>query len=155
MLAQQLREYFTKQLQSTKSDFLNDMAAFEEGQLAVSPGGSARSPLDLAVEVAYVNRRMSQRIRGEEPEKWPDSGWMKAPADFDGVAAREAVASSIDEVIAAWSALPDDELMRPIQLATEVTNPLDLVVLVCTHTGYHDGQLNYLQSFYGDVKLHW
>ncbi len=149
-----VQAFFSKQLESVKSDYLKDLKAFALEQRGTSPGGSARTPLDLTYEVAHVNRRLAKRIRGDEVEPFPNDGWMKAPEGY-GTTASEAFASSMDEVIQAWNNLPENELFRPIQLAKEVTHPLDLVWMVCYHTGYHDGQLNYLQSFYGDEKVHW
>ncbi|MEZ0327939.1 MAG: DinB family protein [Fimbriimonas sp.] len=149
----EIQDFFTQRLEAVKSDFLKDLDAFTPDQQSSSPGGSARTPLDLAYEVAFVNNRMAARIRGDEVGPFPQ-GWMKAPEGY-AAKAREEFAASMDAIISAWSSLPPNELLRPIQLPTEVTHPLDLMYLVCYHTGYHDGQLNYLQSFYGDEKIHW
>ncbi len=149
-----VKAFFAEQLETVKGDFLADLTALEGSQVNTAPGGVARTPLDLAYEVSFVNRRMGKRIRGEAVEPFPE-GFMRAPEGYDLEAAKLDFSSTMDELIATWDNLPADELFRPIQLPTEVTHPIDLVWLACYHTGYHDGQLNYLQSMYGDEKVHW
>jgi hypothetical protein len=155
MQAQDVKQFFRTQLETAKSDYLKDLDAFEVGQLGASPGGSARTPLDMTFEIAHVNRRLAKRIRGEQVEPFKFEGWMKAPEGYEATA-KEAVSSSFDEVIEAWQNVPENELMRTIPLPDgTTTNPLDLIWTVTYHTGYHDGQLNYLQSMGGDEKVHW
>jgi len=58
--------------------------------------------------------------------------------------------------MAALRGLSDEELDR------EVTAPwgapfkaLFLAGVVASHMEYHGGQVNYIQSLYGDAEMHW
>ena len=82
---------------------------------------------------------------------------MKAPDEFriKEVAISD-FSASVDEVIAAWDAVPDSEIEREIVLPSgDTTNPMKLAGLAFFHTGYHDAQLNYLQAIFGDEAVHW
>ena len=126
-------------------------------QLSAKQGGEARCAYDFTYEVAYVNRRIAKRLRGETPEPWQAEGWVVCPADFMAKdKARADIAESLDEVLQEWEKLDPAEMNKEIQLANgSKTNPIDLAYMCAYHTGYHDAQLNYIQALQGDSKMHW
>lgn len=138
------------------NNYLADLEALTPDQLNTSPGGVARTAYDYTYEVAYVNRRIATRMRGETPEPFPQ-GWMIAPDEFrHRTTAVDAVKDSVDQVLQAWDAIPISEIDREIPLANGAkTDPADLMFLAANHTSYHDAQLNFLQSLLGDGKMHW
>ena len=151
-----MKAFFTEKLQGAKRAYLDDLNAMSEDDLGTSPGGAARTAFDYTYETSFVNRRVACRLRGEDPGAFPNDGWMKAPNEAKSKqAAIENFSASMDEVIAAWDALPETDLDRAIPLANGQTNPLDVVFLCVYHTGYHDAQLNYVQSLNGDTKMNW
>ena len=146
-----LKAFISERLANLKKIFLNDFAELSEGQRSLSPGGTARTANDMAFEIAYFNRRLAKRIRNEEVEVYPYEGWIKAPAGYAGAD----LESSFDDLMQAWEQLPPEDLLREIPLATEISNPLDLIFMAIMHGGYHDGQLNYIQTLHGDSAPHW
>ena len=151
-----VRELISKQLESARDRYVSDLDAIDEPLLGKSPGGVARSPYDFTYEVAYVNRKIAKRLRGEIPEVVDMQGWIKAPEDFrEKAVAMESFKSSTDEVIAAWNAIPENELTKKIELPSGESTPFNMATLCLGHIVYHDAQLNYLQSLTGDDEMHW
>lgn len=156
MTPTEMKAFFAEKLREVKGAYLDDLNAMSDDDLGTSPGGAARTGFDYTYETAYVNRRIAKRLRGEEPEPFPGDGWMKAPDEAKSKqAAIDSLTASMDEVIAAWDALPENDLGRVIPLAKGQTNPLDMAFLCVYHTGYHDAQLNFVQSLKGDTKMNW
>ena len=156
MANEKVKEFIRKQIEDARDDYVKDLEALPEETLANSQGGSARTAFDFTHEVAFVNRRIAMRLRGETPPDVADEGWIKAPAEFQTKAAAiEDLRSSMDEVLAAWDALPAEDMMKPIRLKTRQGSALEFAYMCAHHTGYHDAQLNYLQSLQGDMEVHW
>jgi hypothetical protein len=156
MSLETVKMYLSKQLEESRDGYLKDLEAMSEDDLVSGIGGLERKGIDFSYEVAYVNRRFATRLRGETPEPWPDGGWIVAPDDqkTKEIAIKN-IRDSMDELIAAWNAIPADQITRVIVLPSGETSPLDLVFSSCWHNGYHDGQLNYLQELKGDLSMHW
>jgi hypothetical protein len=143
-------------LKHTKDHYLDDLNAMSEEQLTTSPGGCARTPADFTYEIIVINRRIAKRLRGEDPGKMQFEGWLKAPDELKNKQSLIAeFTSSCTEIETALNAIPPEEMLRTIQLPTETTTPYDLVRFTAYHTGYHDAQLNYIQSLADDGEMHW
>ena len=146
----------TKQLEFGRDAYIKDLESMSEEDLMNGMGGSERKAIDFTYEVSLANRRFASRIRGEEPEPWPEGGWVTAPEDQKTKAAAIAgIKESMKQLIDAWENTPTDEITRTIVVPSGETSPLDLVFSCCWHSGYHDAQLNYLQELKGDLKMHW
>ena len=153
---QPVKDYLTKQLESSLDGYLKDLEAMSEEDLVNGFGGSERKGIDFSYEVAYVCRRFATRLRGETPEAWPDGGWILAPTAYKNKEiAITHMRDSMNELLAAWKKVPAGEITKVITLPTGETSPLDLVFSCCWHNGYHDGQLNYIQELKGDLAMHW
>jgi len=152
-----LHAILRKRLDSARVNYVSDLESMTAEQLGTSPGGAARTPFDFTYEVAFVNRRVAMRLRGEVPEPFPSGGWITAPEGLRTV--DQAVAeinSSVDEVLAAWDALAEDDLEKGfVGVSGETMSFIDLMFMVSYHMGYHDAQLNYLQAILGDAEVHW
>jgi hypothetical protein len=158
MTPQAVKDYFRKQIADAQNDYVKDLDALSEEQLASTPGGAARSPYDFTFELVFVNRRIAQRLRGETPAPASnDDGWMKAPESFRSKeTAKKEVAETMDEILKAWDNLDPANLQTPIKLPNgNETSAIDMASLAARHAGYHDAQLNYLQAMHGDEKVHW
>ena len=156
MSLETVKAYITKQLEFGRDAYLKDLAVMSEADLVGGMGGEERKGIDFSYEVALVNRRFACRIRGQEPEPWPEGDWVTAPADQktkDAVIA--GVRDSMNDLIKAWSEIPAKDMNKVIPVPSGETSPLDLVFSCCWHTGYHDAQLNYIQELKGDLKMHW
>jgi uncharacterized damage-inducible protein DinB len=140
-----------------KKMFEQDLSALSDEAVTHGFAGDARAAVDFSYEVAVVNRRFATVIRGETPGPWPFEGWAVAPEGFrTAESAKAEVSASIDALVAAVDALPDEELTKEITRPDGSTaNPLAMFTFCLIHTSYHDGQLNYLQSLRGDTEVHW
>lgn len=155
-MATDLKTHIADSIREAKTLYLKDLAAMPAEQLAVSPGGLARTPYDFTYEVDHVNRRIAARLKGEEPPPYFADGWMRAPEEFkDKDAALKALEESTEDVLDAWEALEPDELDKPIQTPGGETTALELGSLAAKHLMYHCAQLNYVQALHGDAEMHW
>jgi hypothetical protein len=156
MVMETVKNYLTKQLEFGRDAYLKDLEAMSEEDLLNGVGGAERKGIDFTYEVAYVNRRFTARLQGITPEPWPDGGWITAPAEYlNKETAAVNIKDSMNGLIAAWEAIPAEEMTKVIVLESGETSPIDLVFSCCWHTGYHDAQLNYLQQLKGDLVMHW
>jgi hypothetical protein len=156
MTAQDIKAFFAEQLVSARDFYAKDLGAMSDEDLGRSPGGSARTPYDFTHEVAIINRYIAQRIRGEDTQFPGGEGWVIAPPECRSKERAIAdITSSVNDVIAAWNALPEGDILKPIMLKNGQTNALEYVYMCASHTGYHDAQLNYVQAMRGDMEVHW
>jgi len=153
-----LKEYLGKSVKETGKMYLDDLEAMEEAVLQASPGGVARRPVDYSYEIAIINKRITHRLRGEDPGEWPfpENDFVTAPDEYTSKAAAiELVRASFDDLCVAWEAVDENDLQREIVVPKGKTSPLDLMSMAIGHAGYHDGQLNYAQCIAGDNEVHW
>lgn len=137
-------------------DYARDIDALSHEKMSSSFGGSARVPYDFCYEVAVVNRRAAARLSGGDPGPWPFSGWAEAPEEFRSPDAIKAeLAASFEAVAAALEPLTDADLAKTITVRDETTPISEFVTMTLYHAGYHNGQLNYIQSLHGDLDVHW
>lgn len=120
-----------------------------------SPMGKARSPLEFTKEVVSFNFGIAQRLAGEEPLSaearkaisdsmtTPETAAQAFNQSISNL--REALTKSTEERLADKVKVPWDDAMR---LGA-------LVMMGINHVMYHDGQLAYIQSLYGDDDMHW
>ena len=138
------------------SRVVSDLNALPDEKVGVSPGGQARPAADFVYELAFVNRRVAARLRGETPPPTADDGWIVAPEGFRAKAVLAAeVEGSVAELLAAYDGHGPDGIADPVQMGEATWTVYDAAVFVTRHMNYHDAQLNYLQAFYGDLEVHW
>jgi len=152
-----LRSFFDQKLEWVEKSYAEDLVAMPEAQLSYRPSEKARTIYDFTYECAVINERIAKRIAGLDPGPVPFDGWAMAPADFQNKeTCLAAIASSLKSVRDAWQTCPEERMTAEIELPNGTkTTPVDLVYMVCFHTGYHDAQLNYVQSLHGDMEMHW
>lgn len=143
-------------VQDAKSRFLQDLEALPEEAIGRSPGGAARAPAHFTYEIVCVNARFAKRLRGEDPGPFSQDAWASTPDSFktkEGALA--GFSASMDEILEALKAVPENEMDREIVIPSGTTSPFDLAAFCAMHTNYHDGQLNYIQALNGDAEIHW
>lgn len=144
------REWVT----GSRDAYVHDLSAMTHEQLMDGRGG--RIPYDFTYEVAFVNRRVASRLRGEDPGDWPFESWVTAPAEFRN---KEAIirdfSAAIEEILAAYDAMSDEQIMGDVVTSEGRTPVLEMMHFASIHTMYHDGQLNQLQAQAGDMEVHW
>ena len=135
---------------------LQDLQALPEDVFSKSFGGVTRTVADIVYEVNLVNDHIGMVMRGEEPFKWPEERWIKAPGDFctKDIVIGSFVTSS-EKVVATAEAFSVEELESPIQTEEGETTRFERCRFMTLHLWYHSGQLNYIQALLGDDDWHW
>lgn len=151
-----LKSFLRDRIAKAAKRYIDDLEAMPEEMLGRSPGGVARTPYDFTYEIVYVNRRLTKRLKGEDPGPANMETWLTAPPDFQSKdEAKNQMRESSDALLSAFDAVGENALERVIPLPQGETSPLDLAALTLTHYSYHDAQLNYIQAMSGDDKVHW
>lgn len=154
-MAINIKEYAEDGLREARDRYIQDLEALSEDQLALKPGGSARSAFDFTYEVVVVNRRFMTRLRGETPPVLGD-GWIVAPVEFcSREVAISQVRESMDDVLNHLHGVDEAGYEAEIQLASGAWSLFRVVTFLARHANYHDAQLNYLQAMSGDGEVHW
>jgi hypothetical protein len=147
-----LKAFYRRNIESARDLYAKDLEIMSEEALSRRPTPSARSAYDYTYEVVQMNHRMHCRLTGGVPPKDDSEGWVVAPEDWQNKERMRAeYVASMDKVVAAWEALPDEEVGR----ASGEHRPTSIVHMCCIHAMYHDAQLNYLQALDGDLAVHW
>jgi hypothetical protein len=141
----------------TSGMIIQDLAFIPEDKLNVSPMGCARTPLHFTAECAGFNMYVGKLLAGEVAERPSPEVREQFYASIDTLEkATEAIRSSADKILAGLENADDEMLMKEIQAPWGATVPVyQLVQTAGVHMGYHDGQINYIQSLYGDGENHW
>ncbi len=145
-------------LESSNRWLADDFAAIPADKMVVSPGGAGRTPISIVAECADLNRIMATRLEtGAFPER-------RSPEDreafLDTFDTPEKALAFLDEetrhLLRVVDGLDDatfaNTLMHPLGMETTVFGLAEFAAL---HMMYHDGQLNYIHSLYGDSAMHW
>jgi len=117
------------------------------------PMGAAKTPRAIIVECAAGNKWMAAELRGEENAAgvWRDTKAVDYPTRG---ALAEFVEASQAEVLAAIEALTEEQLDQKRKVFWGEETVRDLMWLGMIHTNYHVGQLNYIQTLWGDTEMH-
>lgn len=135
---------------------VNDFNALPEDKRNVSPGGVARTPVNIVAECATVNERIAAYLQTGEANRPSPEELGKHIASFDtpetALAYLNTATAKVLEVIAT---LDIDTLGDEVRVMRFPMTKFALVELVAHHMLYHDGQITYLQTLYGDAESHW
>ncbi len=105
---------------------------------------------DFSYETLFVNRRLIARVTGEPV--LPMDGFPTCPDELrTPVAMATAIAESVEQFIAAMGD-PEREIVRP---DGTILTAFELGSFMNVHMMYHLGQINYVQTLYGDGDIHW
>jgi hypothetical protein len=138
-----------KMLRMTRSRYLHGLSKVPDERLAWSPGGDAKSPLELVQMAALFLQAAAHIAKTRTPPNM---------AQFPPVpTSREEATSMLEVGFAALSTVLEEvteadlqsELPAPWEGGGTITLELFLVSTMFVG-GYMQGQLNYLQTAYGD-----
>lgn len=133
-----------------------DLKSMSDEMLSHQPGGKARCGFDLIYEVALVNRMVSDLLGGGAADVAMPNGWTQAPPDYRSKEqAQSDLASSVQEMLATFSALPEERLLEEMDTPLGRMTVARLMNIMASHLMYHSGQLNYIQTLQGDDAFHW
>ena len=152
-----LRNVISEMITDAAKTYSSDLNWIPEDKFHAVPMGSGRSPADFTAECIGFNRMVARIIKDEKVHFPTDEEHEAFVRSFDtiGKAKNEILESARDLVDALKLIAPDD-------LWAEVTPPwgqpvatYKMASLAASHMSYHDGQVNYIQTLYGDVRMHW
>ena len=136
--------------------FRYDLEALPEDAINKSFGGKTRTVADIVFEVNLVNDHVGMVIRGEVPFKWPEGGWIKAPAEFNSKeAVLDAFNKSAEKLTKTANSYSQSQMEEPIQTEDGQTTRGERCRFMTLHLWYHSGQLNFIQTMLGDDEWHW
>ena len=117
------------------------------------PMGAAKTPRAIIVECAAGYKWLAAELRGEQNAA---AAWEGTKAeDFPTrEALTELITAGEAEMLAAIDALTDEQLEEKRQVFWGEETLRDLMWMGVIHTNYHVGQLNYIQTLWGDTEMH-
>lgn len=152
---QDLRAFVASHVDEAVKEFLQDLDALSHEDLGKSWGAGSRCAYDFAYEVAIINRRVADRLRGVDPGPMPwafGKEWLKAPTEYrDKDKVGELLATGKQAILDALGEDPS----RPVAVGESVQPAYQLALFAAYHTTYHDAQLNFIQQLAGDMAVHW
>ncbi len=151
-----LKGHYLNTLRRRAGLYLKDLSFIPEDKLTSSPGGCARNPLDFTAECAGFNRLVAALLRGEQAAYDSDSHAKTAAAITSFEIAKAELEASVEALAQTVESLSDEALGEAVTTPWGMeTTRFGLAEIASEHITYHDGQLNYIQSLYGDGEVHW
>jgi uncharacterized damage-inducible protein DinB len=148
----QLASSVTKRL---SEDIIGLVEATPADKQTWKPLGEGRSVLEILVEVAGTNLYAAKLLATRElPAWWDDDAHAKFAADNDTVPKAVAtLRSSVDALTRAIDRFPatswDDKVALPWDGGMSRSYN-EVALLGFSHMTYHQGQIAYIQTLYGD-----
>lgn len=122
------------------------------------PLDEGRNALDQLVEVVSLNFAVAETLKTKVFPTRGEDAEAKLKAEIDTVAtAVAALRSSCDAVAVAVENLSDEDLDTTVTLPIRggaVRKLSWMALLPARHMSYHWGQINYIQTLYGDREMH-
>lgn len=116
------------------------------------PASSAHSVLDLAEECVHASLLFAAVLRGEPAPALVRSR-EGAPFGGDAEAARRHLEASGKELADAVRGMDDAALERAYVLPLGTVPGVVVLDIALSHLQYHAGQVNYIQTLYGDTQF--
>ena len=152
-----VKAYLIASLKQQHGRLVKDLQALPPETHLKSFAGCARTPLYMVAECAWVNGWIAELLEGGPAKRMTDE---EEEAFYGSVDTAEKALAMLDASVAKLKAaydsldaetlgdITDKPFGRPVPLFQPAFLPI-------SHLMYHDGQLNYIQSLYGDDKIHW
>jgi hypothetical protein len=121
------------------------------------PLDEGRSALDQLAECAVINAWAAQVFRDRAVPPLDGDAYAKECAALDTVEkAAAALRSATQTLVSAMESLPDDALDIQVQFPWDETSCTLAEALLTAYWNltYHVGQINYIQTLYGDKEMH-
>jgi hypothetical protein len=137
--------------------YISDFTHIPEDKVGVCPMGVARTALNFTAECAMFNKFVTGLATGNPSARPSDEERHAFYASIDTAdKAKDLLKGSVDGLAAAIEGLDDEALFAPATAPWgEPTTVYKLAGMATMHLMYHAGQINYIQSLYGDAENHW
>jgi hypothetical protein len=121
-----------------------------------SPLGDARSALSMLTECVIANFKWRDILRNRKYAGVSEDLWEETTkACIDLPATLELLEKSGEELAEAILAIPDDDTGNEIETPWGPYTLADCCLHAYWNMAYHEGQINYIQTLYGDHEEHY
>ena len=153
-------------MQTAVASLTREMGAFLAAAIEAMPADKqtwrpldeGRDAFDQLLEVTGMNFVAAEALRTKSNPVFSDEAEAKMKAELDTVPkAIAALKTSCDLVASAIETLTDEDLETTITLPFRggMVRPLSwMALLPSRHMSYHYGQVNFIQTLYGDKDMH-
>ncbi len=156
-----LQDYIIESTRSAANAFFKAAKAIPADKFEWSPLDNGRSALDLCRECAKCPDWALSIISGEPMPEWNEESQaaMKAEqADWTTAERCEQECNSrLEKLFAYYQEMPDERLSEkkwlPYDGGRDFAMP-EMMEYPHWNFNYHEGQLNYIQTLYGDKDMH-
>lgn len=144
-----IHDFLTKATRKAADELIAAIARIPEEKRDWSPGGKARTALDLFAECAILNGYTAELIR---TRVWSDENYASYGTDKKKIYEMSpeeqttALNESVEKVIVAIQAVPDDALGVMIDMPWGAQSLEEICAYPYWNMSYHLGQTNYIAS---------
>lgn len=152
-----LKEHLIQATERHHSRLVNDLKALPAEKAVVSPGGCARTAVNIAAECGAINGFVARFLKTGEATRPTPEERQAFLATFDTVEkALNFLETETQALLSVIGALDAETLgAEETALFGRPMSRFAIAELPAMHMSYHDGQLTYIQSLHGDDKNHW
>jgi len=146
-----LQEAVALRTERAAEEFLAAVKRIPDDKLRWSPIGEARSVLDVLQECGRVNERWADMIESGQWITWPREhiqDLIAKTGDRESAVAYFEAATA--KFVSAVRGLPDGRLDEPFESPWRTASTAEWLMHALWHISYHEGQINYIQTLYGD-----
>jgi uncharacterized damage-inducible protein DinB len=147
-------------IERTQGRLLRTFAAVPDDKLTWSPSSTSKSALDIVKHVAQTNLFIAKALCGEplpDAASLPEIEKAMEAAASHITTRDQAVAcfnESVATVLATIDKLTEDDLAKDIVLPFTTMPASALIYISGMHAANHAGQIDYIQTIYGDMDEH-
>jgi hypothetical protein len=136
---------------------INDLNAIPDDHEDHCPGGCARSAVNIAAECAVINGLVATFLAtGEAKRPAPEERDALLASYNSKTKAREFLSEETQRLIESIKNVDPETLGEEVVFFPgRPADRFTVASLPVGHMMYHDGQLCYIQTLYGDSKIHW
>lgn len=150
-----LRDAIVDRTLRTMEDLIRNAEAVPPDKLEWHAIGKSRTVLDLVRECCEVNERWAQILR---EKRWVDWSPEQTQAYYDSMVDLPAAVAKLRETTASYvdsvRAVPYEELQEVLELPWTKLTMAEALIHAVWHMSYHEGQISYIQTLYGDWNDH-
>jgi hypothetical protein len=154
-MSRTLQEYLAVSTQKAADDLMAALLRLPEDKRNWSPGGDARSALDMAAECAILNGNSSNVIKTRVfPADFDMAAFLRQKTELaqDLSAVQTLLQENTAKAIAIMRDCPDEDIETEIQMPWGPMTIRQIMGYPYWNMSYHEGQINYIASILGCLK---
>lgn len=152
-----IQAVMAKQTREVAAGLERTFSAMPADRQAWKPMDTGRSALHQIAENAVINSWVAQVVRDRAVPPFDGEEYGKACGALDTAGkALAALRSGTDSLVSAIESLPDSALDAQVQFPwdTAPSTFAEAMLVAYWNMTYHIGQINYIQTLYGDNEMH-